>query len=84
MADHGKLIDQGCPVRPCVLERNLENCAECDEYICDKLKERIVVYEEVIQRVGKDIPKDAYTCFIEPYENLGRLDAYRKTGKVVA
>jgi hypothetical protein len=83
MADHGRLIDEGCPVRPCVLERKLENCAACDAYICDKLKERIVVYEEVIQRVGKDIPIDAYTCFIEPYENLRRLDAYRKTGEVV-
>ncbi|MHA2425155.1 MAG: DUF3795 domain-containing protein [Candidatus Thorarchaeota archaeon] len=26
-----------CPVRNCVFERKLENCANCDDYICDKL-----------------------------------------------
>ena len=83
MADHARLIDQGCPVRPCVLEKGLDNCAACDEFICDKLEERIVVYEEVKQRVGKDIPKDDYTSFIQPYENLRRLDIYRKTGEVI-
>jgi hypothetical protein len=83
MADQARLIDEGCPVRPCVLERKLANCSACEEYVCDRLKERSVVYEEVRQRVGKYIPKDAYTCFIEPYENLRRLDAYRKTGEVV-
>jgi hypothetical protein len=35
-----------CPVRLCVLERNLENCAYCDDYVCDKL-------EGVLQMMGK-------------------------------
>jgi hypothetical protein len=83
MDDPARLIDQGCPVRPCVLEKGLDNCAACNEFICDKLKERIVVYEDVKQRVGQDIPEGDYTCFIQPYENLRRLEAYRKTGEVV-
>jgi len=83
MAENARLIDQGCPVRPCVLEKGLDNCAACDEYVCEKLKERIVVYEEVKQRVGLEIPMDDYLCFIQPYENMGRLDIYRKTGEVI-
>ena len=33
----GKLADKGCSIRPCVIEKGIENCAHCDEYICGKL-----------------------------------------------
>jgi hypothetical protein len=82
MAENARLIDQSCPVRPCVIEKSVENCAACDDYICEKLKERLVIYEDVKQRVGIDIPMEDYTCFIQPYENMRRLDIYRKTGEV--
>ncbi len=82
LAENARLIDQGCPVRPCVIEKRVENCAACDDYICEKLKERLVIYEDVKQRIGIDIPMEDYTCFIQPYENMRRLDMYRKTGEV--
>jgi hypothetical protein len=78
MADLPRLIDQGCPVRPCVIEKGLDNCASCDEYVCAKLKERIVLYEEVKQSFGHDIPVDDYVCFIQPYENKQRLDELKQ------
>jgi hypothetical protein len=28
-----------CKVRPCVMQRNLESCALCQQYPCDKLRE---------------------------------------------
>jgi len=28
-----------CKIRPCAEERNVETCAHCDNYPCDKLKE---------------------------------------------
>ena len=28
-----------CTIRPCAIERNVETCAHCDDYLCDKLKE---------------------------------------------
>jgi hypothetical protein len=83
MAEQPKLIDQGCQVRPCVLEKGLDNCATCDEYVCDKLKERIVVYEEVKLRMGKDISTDDYVYFIQPYENKRRLDHYKQKGEII-
>jgi hypothetical protein len=61
MAENARLIDQSCPVRPCVIEKSVENCAACDDYICEKLKERLVIYEDVKQRVGIDIPMEDYT-----------------------
>lgn len=78
LAEDPHLIDTGCPVRPCVMARGLDNCAQCDAYICDKLKERLVDLDEIKARVGQDIPEDDYLCFIRPYENKKRLEALRK------
>ena len=75
--DNPELIDKGCPVRPCVIEKGLDNCAQCEEYVCEKLAERLVVYEEVRHRVGAEIPEDDYRYFIQAYENRQRLDALR-------
>ena len=76
-ADHPKLIDEGCPVRPCVMEKGLDNCSQCEDYVCDRLAERLVVYEDVRERVGREIPEEDRRCFIRPYENKERLDALK-------
>jgi hypothetical protein len=80
MSEDPKLIDQGCPVRPCVIEKGLDSCAQCAQYVCERLTERLVVYEEVKNRVKAEIPKDDYQCFIRPYENKRRLDELRASG----
>jgi Protein of unknown function (DUF3795) len=77
MSDNPRLIDQACPVRACVIEKGLNNCSQCNEYVCEKLKERLVVLEEVRSRVGMEIPENDYLCFIHPYENKKRLDDLR-------
>jgi hypothetical protein len=74
MAESLERIDQECPVRPCATVRGLDNCAHCEEYVCDRLRERLVVYEEVRQRAGGEIPAEDRQRFIEPYENKARLD----------
>ena len=81
MSENPKLIDLSCPVRPCVIEKGLDNCAECEHYICEKLTERLVVYEEVKNRVNAEIPVDDYLCFIRPYENKRRLDSIRDSSE---
>lgn len=71
------LIDESCPVRPCVLEKGLKSCAQCGQYICENLAERLVIYEEVRENFGAEIPEGDYLLFIQPYENKKRLDAIR-------
>jgi len=73
-----KLIDKDCPVRPCVIEKGIENCSQCDDYICDKLKDRIVVYEDLLKRDDIKISRKEYINFIKPYENKKSLEALRK------
>jgi hypothetical protein len=78
MADHPKLIDSACPVRPCVIERRLDNCAQCDDYVCEKLTQRLVVFEDIRQKAGGSVPEEDYQCFIRPYENKRRLEALKE------
>ncbi len=77
LAENARLVDATCPVRQCVVEHGFKNCAQCDQYACEKLQERLVEYEEVKQRLQRDIPEEDYRAFIQPYENKIRLDVLR-------
>lgn len=80
LAEGARLVDTACPVRPCVIERGLPNCAACGQYICAKLEERMVSREEVRQRMRAEIPEEDYQRFILPYENKPRLEEIRAAG----
>jgi len=77
-AENPCLIDKKCPVRPCVLERGLTSCAECPEYACEKLSDRLVVFENVAAKFPEAIPAADRARFIAPYENKARLDNLRR------
>jgi hypothetical protein len=72
------LIDKGCPVRPCVIEKGYENCAQCDKFICEKLKERIVIFEDREEKVGFKISRSERKHIIKPYENFVRLSELKE------
>lgn len=82
MADNPRLIDKSCPVRPCVIQRGIANCSECSGYICDKLADRLVVYEILAAKHRAPIPPEDRARFITPYENKARLDLLRGVGGV--
>ena len=71
------LIDKNCPVRPCVMSKSIENCSDCDDYICDKLKERIVDKSNLEDKLGRSLSSFEYENFIFPYESKARLDRLR-------
>ena len=73
-----RLIDSACPVRPCVIERGLDNCASCGEYGCARLEERRVTFEGIQAAASDQIPPEDYQRFIRPYENHRRLEAIRR------
>ena len=75
LAENALLIDQACPVRPCVIDRGLPNCSRCPDYGCERLAERIVVFEDIAAKIGGPIPEEDRARFIAPYENKRRLDA---------
>ncbi len=79
LAENARLLDTTCPVRPCVIARQLENCAQCADFYCAKLKERLVTLEEISAKHANPIPRQDYLRFIMPYENQLRLEALRNS-----
>ena len=79
MAENPCLIDQKCPVRPCVIGRALPNCSQCSDYGCERLVGRFVVYEDIAAKYGSPIPEQDRARFIAPYENKVRLDKLRSS-----
>lgn len=72
-----KLLDKGCTIRPCTIKKGYENCTQCNEYICDKLKTRIIIYEEILGKNNNKIPRLDRPNYIKPFENKERLDKIR-------
>jgi len=70
--------NQNCSIRPCVIERGLENCAYCGDYPCGKLEARMSSVEEVAKRFYGTIPQEEYDNFIAPYDARKTLDGIRK------
>ena len=35
---NGRLADKQCQARPCAIERGLDSCAQCDDFVCDKVR----------------------------------------------
>ncbi|HOW91289.1 MAG TPA: DUF3795 domain-containing protein [Anaerolineaceae bacterium] len=77
MSENPRLIDAGCPVRPCVIAKEFFNCSQCEDYGCTKLVDRWVILEDILSKNSGAIPTDDYECFILPYENKIRLDELR-------
>jgi len=75
------LITKECEVRPCVIARNIDNCAYCVEYPCQTIKKKFVERPKVEERYGSPIPEEAYRLFIMPYESKRTLDRIRQKAK---
>ena len=73
-----RLVDTACPVRPCVLSRGLDNCGQCCDYVCCRLKERLVDRKELEKKIGRPVPEEDYDLFVRPYESRARLDRIRQ------
>lgn len=71
-------IDTECPIRPCVTAKGLSNCACCDEYICDKLRQRLVDIAEIAAKQKGPIRPDEFDRFLKPYDNKTRLARLRE------
>ena len=71
-------LDEDCPVRPCVIAKELESCAHCEEMVCETLQERLVDFAQIQSEFGQPIPPEDRKRFIFPYENSDRLDALRR------
>jgi hypothetical protein len=70
--------EKNCPIRPCAVKKGKENCASCEDYICDKLGARMIGFEEIAKRFKRKISREEYIQFIAPYDSRKTLDRIRK------
>lgn len=77
-ADGEPTLDKECPVRPCATSREILHCGVCDDYICDKLTQRLITFDEIQAKFSQPIPKLDRRQFIRPYENVQRLTKLRQ------
>ncbi len=72
----GRLADKQCPVRPCALERGVESCAECDDFVCEKvgrlLSERMGTLIFLHKRM-QDITEEEYNLCLRQFENMPNM-----------
>jgi len=71
-------IDPECEVRACALQRGLPNCAHCDDFICEKLSEKMIDTEKIAEGVGGSIPQEDFERFVKPYDSAKILKDLRK------
>jgi hypothetical protein len=70
--------DPGCQVFPCVQEKGLETCAHCPDFGCDKLKQRMDLVEECLER-HPNVPSEDYDLFFKPYLSRTTLMEIRES-----
>ena len=68
--------DPTCEVRPCAIEKNVENCAHCEQFGCDKLKPKMNFVADNVKEDLSKIPEEDFNLFIKPFiskENLLKI-----------
>ena len=64
--------DDNCPVYPCVRTKQLDNCGQCPDFGCDKLKQRMDIVEECLARAG-EVPLEDFRRYFQPFLSRNTL-----------
>jgi hypothetical protein len=73
---NGKHADQQCQVRPCAISHDVETCAECDEFVCEKvgrlLGERMgtMIF---LHKCMKNMSEEEYNLCLRQFENMPEI-----------
>ncbi len=81
--NEGKHVATSCSVRLCALEKGVENCAHCSEFICDKLKRKMNFIEDFLRNNKKPLSEEDFKSYIKPYQSRERLLKIRKKIKAI-
>ena len=74
-----KLLDAGCPVTACVIEKGLNSCIDCGLYPCEIFAQRKGISACEAKAALKNSYSDGeYETYLLSYDNKTRIDRYRK------
>jgi uncharacterized protein DUF3795 len=72
----GRLADKTCKARPCAIERGMESCALCDDFVCDKVGHLLSSREGMwVHLHGKmaDVTAEEYMLCARQFESMPNL-----------
>ena len=69
-----------CSVFFCVKEKQIPNCAHCNEFPCKNISDQMNAFDETMKK-HPDIPQAEYEKFCKPYENRKTLQEIRDSLK---
>ncbi len=67
-----------CETRDCVARRGLDNCAECDDFICEALETKLKNVEETLNRYRNSVSDDERAKYFDPYDARATFEGLRK------
>ena len=71
--------DPTCTVRPCAIEKDVANCAHCDQFGCEKLKAKMNFVEDNVKVDLSTIPEEDFNLFIKPFITKESLQEIRES-----
>jgi hypothetical protein len=71
--------DPTCTVRPCAIEKDVENCAHCEQFACDKLQAKMDFVQENVKVELSSIPEEDLNLFIKPFVSKECLHEIRES-----
>ncbi len=73
---NGRLADKQCQARPCAVERGVENCAECVDFACDKVRDLAGCRESMLVNHHKrlaNLTREEYELCMGQFDALPNL-----------
>ncbi len=73
-----QFMDKSCPVRNCVLNRQINSCADCSDYPCEAFASRTGhCFADVKDRQGVRFDEAEFEQFLTAFDNKTRIDRLR-------
>lgn len=72
----GLLADKQCQARPCAVERGVDSCARCDDFICGKVRQLLASREGMIvfmHHKMADLTEEEYNLCVRQFESMPNL-----------
>jgi hypothetical protein len=72
----GRLADKECKARPCAIERGVESCALCDDFVCKKVGHLLASREGMLVFLNRklgSVSEQEYELCVRQFESMPNL-----------
>jgi Protein of unknown function (DUF3795) len=84
----GKLADKNCEARPCAREKQLSNCAQCDEFPCKKVAHLLASRDGLLifcRPPDGHVSREEYQLCMQQFDSMPNIrKSLAEAGKLAA